>query len=1149
MTEALPEPPELDEATRRQITAAAPELSTWLSANAGSGKTRVLTDRVARLLLRGANPQRILCLTYTKAAAGEMQNRLFATLGGWAMLDDAALRAALTGLGEGAHPEQPITTDTLARARRLFARAIETPGGLKIQTIHAFCSALLRRFPLEAGVAPDFTEVEERSLAQLRNELLNRMAEGPEAPALEGLARVLGEDRLDRMLAALGRFRATFAPNMPPPDLHAALGLPPGYDEAALMAEVFAGLEASMAATLLPALQPGGPTDRKLGEALALLNGPPARRDLPALEGALLNGPGAAKAGPFTSKAGKIPTLGLQKTLTDAQRAALPALNALADRMAAARPRRLALETLERSQALHAFARVWLPMLDAAKSARGWLDFDDLITRAQALLKRPDVAQWVLYKLDGGIDHILVDEAQDTSPGQWQVIERLTQEFTAGQGARRADAAGLGRTIFVVGDRKQSIYSFQGADLRGFDSMHHTFDQGLAGVGARLHDMQLLHSFRSSDAVLRLVDQTFDGGGASGGVGGRPEHLPFFDSLPGRVDLWPLVSPPEKPASGDWEDPVDRPGTENHFVVLARMIAGAIRAMIDRGEPVMEGKTWRPMHAGDVLILVRRRKTLFHALIRACKAEGLDIAGADRLQLGQVLAVQDIVALLRFLALPEDDLSLAQALRSPLIAMDEDALFRLAHGRGQASLWQQVRGQGGPAVAMLQDMLGQVDFLRPYELIERLLTRHDGRRRLQARFGTEAEEAIEAFVALALDYEAGHVPSLDGFLSWLAASDVEVKRQAEGAGRRLRVMTVHGAKGLEAPVVVLPETADRRDDERGTLADIGGVPILRANKDATSALQTQADDAAKTARAEEDDRLLYVAMTRARQWLIVAGAGEAKSGTSWHERIAGAMQALDAVPGETPAGPGLHLAHGAWPVPAAPSPPSLPDAPAPLPDSTPLPTPPAQTAPLTPTSLGGAKGLPGDAGDDGTPPDPAEAEQALTRGQITHLLLETLPGLPPAGRDTAAQALLSAIDPGTAASIMAEVQAVLDHPALDGLFGPDALAEVSLSGQWRGVPLWGVIDRLLVASDRVLAVDFKTNRQTPARDDQVPEGLLRQMAAYHHLLAPLYPGRRIDCALVWTADASVMPLDPADMTAALTRAAADPALRPRLTPR
>ncbi|MGY6535639.1 MAG: double-strand break repair helicase AddA [Pararhodobacter sp.] len=1139
----MTEPAPMDEATRRQITAAAPELSTWLSANAGSGKTRVLTDRVARLLLRGTNPQRILCLTYTKAAAGEMQNRLFATLGTWAMLDDTALAAALAGLGEGAAPAEQPDADTLARARRLFARAIETPGGLKIQTIHAFCSALLRRFPLEAGVAPDFAEVDDRSLAQLRAELLDRMAEGPDAAALEGLAAVLGEDRLDDMLGALGRFREAFAPGTPPPDLHAALGLPPGYDQAALLAEVFNGLEVSMARTLLPALQHGGRDDQKLSAALALLAETPGPDILPDLEGALLHGAGAAKAGPFTSKAGRLPTRGLQKTLSAAQTAVLPALDALADRLADARPRRLALAALERTRALHRFARVWVPMLDTAKAARGWLDFDDLITRARALLSRSDVAQWVLYKLDGGIDHILVDEAQDTSPMQWQVIERLTQEFTAGQGARSE-----GRTIFVVGDRKQSIYSFQGADLRGFDRMHDAFAIGLREAGQQLHRMELLHSFRSSDAVLRLVDHCFQDGGAGAGLGEAPQHLAFFNDLPGRVDLWPMIPKPEKVEPGDWEDPLDRPSEENHEVQLARQIAAELRAMIDRGEPINDGGAWRPMHAGDVLILVRRRKLLFHALIRACKAEGLEIAGADRLKLGEELAVQDIVALLRFLALTDDDLSLAQALRSPLIGLSEDALFRLAQGRTGQSLWQRLRDQGKAATALLSDMLGQVDFLRPYELIERLLTRHDGRRRLQARFGAEAEEAIEAFVALALQYEDGHVPSLDGFLSWLSASDVEIKRQAETAGRRLRVMTVHGAKGLEAPVVVLPETADRHDRERSVLAEGAGIALLRMGRqDEAPALQRDADAARKKARQEEDDRLLYVALTRARQWLIVAGAGEAKSGASWHERVAGAMSRLGANALDTPAGQGCRHAHGHWPSPARThsEPAALPVHH--VPDNTPLPAPGTLPRPPSPSALGGAKALIGDTGDDDKDTTPG-TETALSRGRLTHLLLEHLPALPRADRPAAAQAFLQHAEPGLPRdAIVAEALATLDTPELAPLFGPDTLAEVALCGTWQGLPLWGVIDRLHISSDRVMAVDIKTNRLLPASADQVPEGLLRQMAAYRHMLIPLYPGRRVDCALLWTANASLMPLDDTQLDATLIRAMQDPDLRRKLT--
>ncbi|MCC5987321.1 MAG: double-strand break repair helicase AddA [Pararhodobacter sp.] len=1106
-----------DEATQRQIDAAAPELSTWLSANAGSGKTRVLTDRVARLLLRGANPQRVLCLTYTKAAAGEMQNRLFATLGEWAMLDDAGLARALAALGE----DGADGAEVLARARRLFARAIETPGGLKIQTIHAFCSALLRRFPLEAGVSPDFTEIEERSLAQLQAELLNEMAEDEEAALLEGLAAAIGEDRLSSLLADIGRHRDAFAPGTPMPDLHALLGLPPGYDEAALLAEVFTGGEADMATALVTPISGSDKRgDPELGAALALLREPPSRRVLPDLEARLLFG--AKTKAPFGSKAAKIPTKVLRQSLPAD---AIAALDALADRLADARPRRLALEVAERSAALHAFARAWLPRLDAAKAARGWLDFDDLIARAQRLMSRPDVAMWVLYKLDGGIDHILVDEAQDTSPGQWLVIERLTQEFTAGQGARQGK-----RTIFVVGDRKQSIYSFQGADLRGFDHMQEAFAEGLAGVGQRLNPMELQHSFRSSDAVLRLVDHCFADAGAAGGLGMAPQHMAFHPDLPGRVTLWPVIAPPERAEQGEWDDPLDRPSSENHEIQLARAIAAELRAMIESGEPILDGGQWRPMHAGDVMILVRRRKLLFHALIRACKAEGLEIAGADRLKLGEELAVQDIVALLRFLALPEDDLALAQALRSPLIGLSEDALFRLAHGRGAASLWQRVRASGGQVAAMLSDMLGQVDFLRPYELVERLLTRHDGRRRLRARFGAEAEEAIEAFVDLALRFEEGHVPSLDGFLSWLAASDVEVKRQVEGAGRRLRVMTVHGAKGLEAPVVVLPETADRVDQERAALTAPGGVPILRAGrKDDAPSPQREADDAAKGARAEESDRLLYVALTRARQWLIVAGAGKADSGASWHERVAKAMQALGAVACETPAGQGLHYAHGDWPAAAAPDggASSGPAAPADLPA---VATPPTAAA-LSPSALGGAKALPGEGG--------AQTALALARGSMIHLLLEHLPALPRGDWPEQANALLAAFDAPEveALACIIEAMAILNDSSLEWLFAPEVLAEAALGGDWLGRPLWGAIDRLLVEPERVLAVDFKSNRLVPETAADTPEGLLRQMAAYAHLLRAIYPARRIETAILWTSSARLMPLDTALMEPALARAA------------
>jgi len=1110
----------MNEASYRQIVAAEPTASTWLSANAGSGKTRVLTDRVARLLLRGVEPQRILCLTYTKAAASEMQNRLFRRLGQWAMLEPAGLIGQLRELGETVADDAEL----LARARRLFARAIETPGGLKIQTIHSFCSALLRRFPLEAGVAPDFSETDERSLRQLQLEVLDTLAQGPGASVLRDLAAVTNETALAAVLDQLGRYRDVFADGAPDVDTAALFDLPKGFTEEALLADVFLGHEADLADALVPTLRASGAGDNKLANALVEAVNPsiPA---LMSLESALLYG-ATAKAGPFTAKLGAVPTKPVRERLPPG---VLDALNALARRVEEARPLRQALAAMSRAQALHRFAHIWIPALEGAKARRGWLDFDDLILRARRLLSDPAVAQWVLFKLDGGIDHILIDEAQDTSPEQWRVVELLTQEFTSGQGAREAE-----RTIFVVGDKKQSIYSFQGADLRGFDRMRAQFDGALSGIDRQLNHMELKHSFRSSDAILRLVDHCFASG--ENGLGGTVEHLAFHEQMPGRVDLWPMVPPAGKPDDGEWDEPLDRPSEQNHEIALAQAIADEIRAMIDRGERIEAEAGARQVHEGDFLILVRRRKLLFNEIIRACKARGLEIAGADRLVLSEELAVQDLIALLRFLALPEDDLSLAIALRSPLFGWSEDQLFRLAQGRGGQFLWERLRAAGGETVSVLADLRGQTDFLRPYELIERILTRHDGRRRLMARFGAEAEDAIEAFVTLALQYEQGRIPSLDGFLGWLTASDAEIKRQSEAAGRRIRVMTVHGAKGLEAPIVVLPDTAERRAPAAVGLSAVKGVPILRMNKPDAPQAQLAADQESSVQRAEESDRLLYVALTRAERWLIVAGAGEA--GDGWHDRVLQGLGSVGAVTCEFPTGQGLRFQHGAWPEPAV-GVAAL--APRPAVDGavralfSPLAPPPVAQKVLSPSALGGAKALPGDAG--------ADEAVAKRRGQMVHLLLEHLPGLAPALRDAAGRRQLASLGtPEEVEACLGEALALMALETMTPLLAPDTLSEVSLSGDWNGRKVSGTIDRLLITPEKVLAVDFKTNRVVPGDATQVPEGLLRQMGAYAHLLQRLYPDRVVETALVWTAAPLIMPIPGPVAAAALARAALDPAL-------
>ena len=1112
-----------DDATETQVRAADPGNSTWLAANAGSGKTRVLTDRVARLLLSGTEPARILCLTYTKAAAAEMQNRLFRRLGEWAMLEEAALRDALVDLGAPG----PVDADAIRAARRLFARAIETPGGLKIQTIHSFCSGLLRRFPLEAGVPPDFTEMDERSATLLREDVLQEMADGADVPAVDALAQVAGSAEIDPVLAEICSRAAGFAGPLGEGAARTLFGISENLDAAGLVAEGLDGGEGALFAALDPILRAGKPSDVKLADKLAAIPVAPGTMDsLRALEGELLFG-AQAKA-PFAAKIGSLPTKGLRE---GAAAGLMDDFEALMERVAAARPKRLALQAAEAAANLHRFAAVFLPRYAAKKARRGWLDFDDLITRAAALLSDRGVAQWVLWRLDGGIDHILVDEAQDTSPAQWQVIERLAEEFTAGEGAR--DVA---RTIFVVGDKKQSIYSFQGADLTAFDQMHGHFAARFSAVGVDLVEQVLTHSFRSADAVLRLVDLTFDER-LQRGIGGPTKHLAFHSNLPGRVDLWPAVPKPEKAEDAPWDDPVDHLPENAAPVVLARRVARTIKGLISAGTMLPTPRDGpRRMGPGDVLILVQRRSDLFAELIRACKAEGLPVAGADRLKLGGELAVKDLGALLSFLATPEDDLSLAAALRSPLFGWSEDDLYRLAQPRPKGRfLWTALREADGydATRAVLTDLRDAADFLRPYELIERVLTRHNGRRRLIARLGPEAEEGIDAFLAQALAYERMEVPSLTGFLVWLQTDDVEVKRQLSSGGGAIRVMTVHGAKGLEAPMVILPDTANRQNTIRANVLSLpDGQAVWRTPREASPPEIARLRDEIEQQQEDERLRLLYVAMTRAEVWLIVAAAGEAGSGTeSWHGIVSdgmertGAVDHIDPVLAAAEVGPIRRYATGDWPEndPGARDetvnpPPSLPGWVATHP-------PPPQAAPaaLSPSGLGGEKALPGEGG--------ANPDEALRQGRQVHLLLEHLPDWPPSDWPQLAEDLLAAgpdaAQPAEAALRLAEARRVLEAPDLAAVFDPAALPEVDLSAhlpELGGRLLHGTVDRLVVTPDRVLAVDFKTNATLPGTAKDVPDGILRQMGAYAAALGQIYPGRQIETAILWTRGPTLMPL-------------------------
>ena len=1118
-----------DDATQRQIDAATPTQSTWLSANAGSGKTRVLTDRVARLLLAEVPPENVLCLTYTKAAASEMQNRLFKRLGEWAMMPTGDLRQQLKELGTDAQ----IDDAYLSRARTLFASAIETPGGLKIQTIHSFCAGILRRFPLEAAVSPQFKEMEDRAAQLLREEVLDEMAAGGHADVVAGFAKHYTGAEVGRFLAAITGHKKGFL--NPPTDarLVQIFGLPEGATVQDAIDIAFVGGEDGLADDLADALKSTTATYIKFTEQLKALN--LKSPDLDALNGLFSM---FLYATDQTSKSRNWPQSNHKKAV-EAVEHLVDDVHAWMDRTEAAYQFIQSVNALDKARALFAFATPFVTAYEVKKTQRAVLDFDDQISKAKALLEDPAVAQWVLFRLDGGVDHVLVDEAQDTSPDQWDIVRLLTQEFSTGMGAHPDRE----RTVFVVGDKKQSIYSFQGADPEGFDRMKDHFEGELANVGKRLYPRELLYSFRSSSAVLQLVDQTFQGVMAEG-LGERIEHLAFKMDMPGRVDVWPAIEKSGAAEDREWDDPIDVVGSTNHKVVLARQVAAEIKRMIATETlPVKnDGETeWkrRKITPGDFLILVQGRTTgIFNEIIAACKSAGLDIAGADRLKLGGELAVKDISALLQFLALQEDDLSLAAALKSPLFGWSEMQLYDLAQPRKKGmSLWEALRtsGKHGDTISVLNDLRNKTDFLRPYDLINRLLIRHHGRHNLIARLGHEAEDGIDALLSQALGYEQSAVPSLTGFLTWLQTEEVTVKRQMDSAGDRIRVMTVHGAKGLEAPIVILPDTTKRDRKGADEIINHDGIPLWKPNKPQMPPVMLEMNETVAAANDRERRRLLYVALTRAENWLIIAAAGDIgkEPENSWHGTVTSALGHLDAVDHVAPFGPIKRFFRHDWDAG------ELVDTPKTEPTESILPTfdniipnVPERFKTRAPSDLGGAKIMAGDI-------DPDSGDAALAFGNIIHQLLEILPDVPPDARRATAERLANNhAEAGLILDIetlINEALNTLNEDSLAWVFS-SGLAEVPISAtlpELGNARLFGIIDRLIVTETEVIAVDYKSNRLVPQTPEQTPDGLVRQLAAYRDALKQIYPTHRIRTLLLWTKTRTVTELDDAALGVAL----------------
>lgn len=1106
-----------------QLNATNPLQSAWVEANAGSGKTHVLVNRIARLLLAGSAPDRLLCLTFTKAAAAEMSTRLFDQLGKWALMPDDTLSEVLADVcGVAAEPE------LLIKARKLFAEALESPGGLKIQTIHAFCERVLKRFPLEANVAPQFSVLDELAtdelLAEARDEVLRDAArEDPAlATAISQLTEFAGDDQFDTLIhntIAERSWIAKFLDANRVQGIEAGvkreLKLPANLNEESLIKDAKRQIPATEAARLAKVLLSGKPMDAKRGVAFQAYSSVPSDTTMDAALGSLLTADGEINSKLMT------------KELAAANPAAVEQIAKYAEIAKDLRQKRNALFISQHTTNLLRVADAIYKAYRRHKGIRAALDYDDLINHTAQLFKSPR-ASWVLYKLDGGIDHVLVDEAQDTSPNQWAIIREIAAEFFAGIGAERKQQAAL-RTVFAVGDVKQSIMSFQGARPVEFVKTRELVSRQAQDAFARFEPINLDRSFRTAPRILELVDNVFSDPRVAKSVQIDDQeilHRAHRTDMSGVVELWPVVRASVQSDRVAWDAPKDRVTADHPAVILASRIAARVVEWVQSGTLVHDKqlKATRAMSPGDVMILVRRRGILANEIIRQLKRNSIAVAGTDRLVLSQHIAVMDLIAAGRFSLLPSDDLNLAALLRSPLCNVSEDALFVLAHGRGKQTLWHVMSEQRtDPRWKEAWDFLNGVrmmaDHVQPFEFYSTILGPLGGWQKMMGRMGFDAADPIEEFINASLEFGRMNTPSMERFLHDIEQSETEIKRDQDRSEAAVRVLTVHGSKGLEAPIVILPDTCvtpshGRFDSE---LLQSGDTPLWKLHPKRDEGVRAEARETGRKERMHEYRRLLYVALTRARDQLIVCGyetGTRAPDPERWYDAVDGAMRRLNAVQvtdssggeilryGEPPPGFGKSMSSGgaakvlsatlpAWAI-----------------------NPAKEERPLGHLLATGRAEERVRARSAGTTDD-----SSLDRGSAIHKILYELAKVDHSRWGDIAQGMArQMLGPQLVQSVARE--AVEVRHQFKHLFEGNSQGEFPVRGtvEWGGTRHkfdWR-LDRVVVSGNEVLVVEFKTDRVVPQADSGIRVEYLRQLALYRSAMRGLFPGKSVKCGILWT---------------------------------